>query len=298
MSSTLEFSQIDKSYGGASYALKDFSLEVKRGEFFGLLGANGAGKSSLIGMLAGIVSPTGGTIRICGFDLERDASHAKLQMGIMPQEFNFNVFETVFADLIYQAGFFGISRKRAKGRIEDLLKRVDLWNKRDAPIRTLSGGMKRRLMLARALLHEPEVVVLDEPTAGLDVESRRSMWELLTTLNQAGTTILLTTHYLEEAEHLCRRIGYLHQGKLMRVAPLHEWLDEIEGEIYVLTLSQPWLELERLHPFAARAEDSHTLEIPVSRKAGLAELMRLLNPAQCPRFEPAHKRKSLRDTTI
>lgn len=273
MSSALVFRNIDKSYGGLSMALKNFNLEIESGEFFGLLGANGAGKSSLIGMLAGIVTPSSGQITICGDDLMRHPSKAKLQMGIMPQEFNFNVFETLSADLTYQAGFFGMPRQRAKERMQELLERVDLWNKRDAPIRTLSGGMKRRLMLARALLHEPKVVILDEPTAGLDVESRRSMWELLTSLNRAGTTILLTTHYLEEAEHLCRRIGYLQKGNLVQVAPLHEWLEQIEGETYVLTLSEPWKDLDKLMPFKAKLEGEYTLEVSVSRKLSLTDLM-------------------------
>ncbi len=272
----LTFEGVSKSYRGGKRAVTNFSTSIERGEFFGLLGANGAGKSSLIGMLAGIVSPTSGAIRICGYDLEHQTSAARRCMGIVPQEVNFNVFERVENALISQAGFFGIDRVRAQKQSASLLKRLDLWDKRSVAIRTLSGGMKRRLMLARALMHDPEVLILDEPTAGLDVESRRSIWELLTSLNQKGMTILLTTHYLEEAEKLCQRIAYLHHGQLVRVASLSEWFKELDRETYILTLSTPWKDLEALAPFTARLDDPHTLEIEVPRKMGLLRLMEVL----------------------
>lgn len=282
MNPAIVFEGIDKIYRGGGRALSDFSATIERGEFFGLLGANGAGKSSLIGMLAGIVSPTSGSIRVCGYNLTAEGYRAKRHMGIVPQEINFNIFETVASDLIYQAGFYGVPRKRAILKVDELLDRLGLSAKRTAPIRALSGGMKRRLMLARALLHEPEVLILDEPTAGLDVEARRSLWELLVELNRGGTTILLTTHYLEEAEKLCQRIAYLHLGKLMRVAPLHEWFDELDRETYSLNLARPWDDLAALQPFAARIEDSHTLEVTVPRKVGVMRLMEVLVKAQVP----------------
>lgn len=276
MKSALVFEGVDKAYRGGKRALTNFSASIERGEFFGLLGANGAGKSSLIGMLSGTVTPTAGTIKICGYDLMRQPSSAKRCMGIVPQEVNFNVFDLVQSNLIYQAGFFGIPQSIAGKRCAHLLHRLDLWDKRDSAIRTLSGGMKRRLMLARALMHDPEVLILDEPTAGLDVESRRSMWQLLIDLNQKGTTILLTTHYLEEAEKLCNKIAYLHQGNLVRVAPLREWFEELDRETYVLTLSNTWSDLNALQPFTARLEDPHTLEVSVPRKVGLVRLMEML----------------------
>ena len=207
MTSALTVRNLTKTYKGGHQALKGVSLDVKQGDFFGLLGPNGAGKTTMIGIITSLINKTGGSVSIFGHDLEREPSIAKACLGLVPQEFNFNMFEPVIEVVANQAGYYGIERKKAFERAEKYLKHLDLWEKRRVMARNLSGGMKRRLMIARALVHEPRLLILDEPTAGVDIEIRRSMWVFLREINAAGTTIILTTHYLEEAESLCRNIA-------------------------------------------------------------------------------------------
>ena len=207
----LEIEQLRKTYAGGFEALKGISLQVKKGDFYALLGPNGAGKSTTIGIISSLVNKTSGTTKVFGYDIDTDLELAKQNLGLVPQEFNFNQFETVEQIVMQQAGYYGVSKVLAKERAEKYLKKLDLWEKRKERARNLSGGMKRRLMIARALMHEPQLLILDEPTAGVDIELRRSMWEFLKEINQEqGITIILTTHYLEEAEMLCRNIGIIN----------------------------------------------------------------------------------------
>lgn len=210
----LKIENLRKVYG-ENEALKGVSLTVPRGEFFALLGPNGAGKTTLIGIAAGLTLKTSGVVEICGASIDSDPDRAKSFIGLVPQEFNFNIFEKVLDIVVNQAGYYGITREKAIPKSEEILKQLGLWDKRNSPAQTLSGGMKRRLMIARALVHEPQVLLLDEPTAGVDVELRRGMWEFLTKLNAAGTTIVLTTHYLEEAEQLSRHVAIINKGTII-----------------------------------------------------------------------------------
>ncbi|MCO6411565.1 MAG: ABC transporter ATP-binding protein, partial [Thiogranum sp.] len=215
MAHALSIHNLTKTYANGFRALKGVSLEVEEGDFFALLGPNGAGKSTTIGIICSLVTKTSGTVQILGYDIDRDFASAKRQIGLVPQEFNFNVFEPVEEILVNQAGYFGIDRSTGFERAEVYLKQLGLWEKRRVQARELSGGMKRRLMIARALVHQPRLLILDEPTAGVDIEIRRSMWRFLRELNESGTTIILTTHYLEEAESLCRNIAIIDQGELL-----------------------------------------------------------------------------------
>ncbi|OUK32110.1 ABC transporter, partial [Enterococcus faecium] len=214
MANALEINNLKKIYGSGVEALRGIDLSVKEGDFYALLGPNGAGKSTTIGIITSLVNKTSGKVNVFGYDLDKDLVRAKQQIGLVPQEFNFNPFETVQQIVVNQAGYYGVSRKEAMKRSEKYLKQSNLWEKRNVRARMLSGGMKRRLMIARALMHEPRLLILDEPTAGVDIELRREMWEFLRELNENGTTIILTTHYLEEAEMLCRNIGIIQTGEL------------------------------------------------------------------------------------
>ena len=211
----LEISGLKKTYQGGVEALKGIDLTVRQGDFFALLGPNGAGKSTTIGVISSLVNKSAGKVKVFGYDIDSDLEQAKAQLGLVPQEFNFSQFEKVIQIVTHQAGFYGVPKAEAKIRAEKYLRQLDLWEKRDMPARTLSGGMKRRLMIARALMHEPKLLILDEPTAGVDIEIRRSMWGFLKDLNEQGVTIILTTHYLEEAEMLCRNIGIIDKGRLI-----------------------------------------------------------------------------------
>lgn len=215
MTYALELSQLTKTYPGGVKALKGIDLSVEDGDFYALLGPNGAGKSTTIGIISSLVNKTSGSVKVFGYDLEKQVVQAKQQLGLVPQEFNFNPFETVLQIVLNQAGYYGVTRSVAVQRAEQYLTQLDLWEKRDERARNLSGGMKRRLMIARALMHQPKLLILDEPTAGVDIELRRSMWTFLKNLNAQGTTIILTTHYLEEAEMLCRNIGIIQHGELV-----------------------------------------------------------------------------------
>lgn len=269
-----------KTYAGGVVALKSVDLQVEAGEFFALLGPNGAGKSTLIGILTGLVSKTSGRVEVFAEDLDRSPERVKAQLGVMTQEFNFNIFETCWNTLVFQAGYHGIARAEAELRAGRLLRDLELWDKRYQPVRNLSGGMKRRLMLARALVHDPRLLILDEPTAGLDIELRRSLWDYLRDKNQAGLTIILTTHYLEEAESLCRRVAIIDQGTILRDAPTRELLGQKKHQTFVL-------ELARQGPVPAddgqvqfREVDPLTLEVDVELSLGMNELFRRLDQAQ------------------
>ena len=238
MTYAIEISDLKKRYEGGFEALKGIDLKVKKGDFFALLGPNGAGKSTTIGILCSLVNKTSGRVSIFGTDIDEDFAGAKKHLGVVPQEFNFNVFETVFNVVVTQAGFYGISRSVAIQRAEKYLKQLDLWDKKDDQSRMLSGGMKRRLMIARALVHEPKVLILDEPTAGVDIELRRSMWEFIKTLNEQGTTIILTTHYLEEAEQLCRNIAIINDGEIVENTSVKALLKTLNQETFILDLDR------------------------------------------------------------
>ena len=236
MSEALVIEDLRKTYTGGTEALKGVSLTVSDGDFFALLGPNGAGKSTTIGILTGLVTKSSGRVNVYGNDIDAEPSAVKACLGVVPQEFNFNIFESVLNTVIFQAGYYGISRKEAMPRAEELLRALSLWEKRGDPGRTLSGGMKRRLMLARALINKPRLLILDEPTAGLDIELRRSLWDFLIDLNQKGTTIILTTHYLEEAENLCRHVAIIDEGKVLTNEPVADFVKKLEHQSMLFDL--------------------------------------------------------------
>jgi ABC-2 type transport system ATP-binding protein len=235
----LTLKALRKTYNNGFEALKGIDLTVEAGDFFALLGPNGAGKSTSIGIISSLVNKTSGSVHIFGHDLDHDTMAAKSCIGLVPQEFNFNVFEPVEEIIINQAGYYGIPRPLAKQRTEKYLKQLDLWDKRRSMARELSGGMKRRLMIARALVHNPKLLILDEPTAGVDIEIRRSMWEFLAEINAAGTTIILTTHYLEEAENMCRNIAIIDQGVIVEHSSMSVLLEKLQTETLVMHLRKP-----------------------------------------------------------
>jgi len=263
--SALRVRQLTKTYRGGFQALKGVDLTVDEGDFFALLGPNGAGKSTLIGIVTSLVTKTAGRVEVFGNDLDRDPEAVKSCLGLVPQEFNFNLFLPVIEVLLNQAGYYGIPRREARRRAEKYLRQLDLWDRRDTEMRRLSGGLKRRLMIARALVHEPRLLILDEPTAGVDIEIRRSMWDYLRELNRAGTTIILTTHYLEEAESLCRNIAIINHGEVTERAELGDMLARLRTETFVLNLKGRIAELPQLGGFVFEHLDDGTLEVEVTR---------------------------------
>jgi ABC-2 type transport system ATP-binding protein len=265
----LTIDKLTKTYKNGIQALKGIDLTVEEGDFFALLGPNGAGKTTLIGIVTSLVNKTGGTALVFGHDIDSDLERAKSCIGVVPQEINFNQFESVQKIVVNQAGFYGIERPLAKQRAEKYLKQLQLWERRNSTARSLSGGMKRRLMIARALMHEPKLLILDEPTAGVDIEIRRSMWEFLRNINDEGTTIILTTHYLEEAENLCRNIAIIDGGKIIERDSMAHVLRKLQTEIFVFNLRNPLLDLPHLPGFHATLSDSHTLEVEVSKNQSL-----------------------------
>ncbi|MDF9620727.1 ABC transporter ATP-binding protein [Pseudomonas entomophila] len=272
MSSALSIRQLTKTYGNGFQALKGIDLDVSEGDFFALLGPNGAGKSTTIGILSTLVNKTSGTVNVFGHDLDREPSALKRCLGVVPQEFNFNQFEKTFDIVVTQAGYYGIPPKLAKERAEQYLTQLGLWDKRDVQSRSLSGGMKRRLMIARALIHEPRLLILDEPTAGVDIELRRSMWSFLTELNQKGITIILTTHYLEEAEQLCRNIGIIDHGTIVENTSMRQLLGKLHVETFVLDLKHDLPAAPELHGYPCRLITPHTLEVQVEKDIGITAL--------------------------
>ncbi|HGS5558162.1 TPA: ABC transporter ATP-binding protein [Vibrio parahaemolyticus] len=265
----LEIEQLRKTYAGGFEALKGISLQVKKGDFYALLGPNGAGKSTTIGIISSLVNKTSGVAKVFGYDIETDLELAKQNLGLVPQEFNFNQFETVEQIVIQQAGYYGVSKILAKERAEKYLKKLDLWEKRKERARNLSGGMKRRLMIARALMHEPKLLILDEPTAGVDIELRRSMWDFLKEINQQqGITIILTTHYLEEAEMLCRNIGIINRGELIENTTMKALLSKLSVETFILDIETDG-EVPELNGVNRQSLIDGSLEIELDKSQGL-----------------------------
>jgi ABC-2 type transport system ATP-binding protein len=264
--------QLIKTYKNGRQALKGIDLEVEEGDFFALLGPNGAGKTTIIGIVTSLVNKTSGSVEVFGHDLDRELEVAKSCIGIVPQEINFNQFETVFTIVVNQAGFYGVDRPAAKERAETYLKQLQLWDRRNSIARSLSGGMKRRLMIARALMHQPRLLILDEPTAGVDIEVRRSMWEFLRNINDQGTTIILTTHYLEEAENLCRNVAIIDHGRIIERDSMPNVLRKLQKEIFVFNLAGALRAVPPLPGFQAVLSDDHTLEVEVSRGQNLNDI--------------------------
>ena len=275
MTVALNISGLKKTYKNGGEAVKGIDLKVNKGDFFALLGPNGAGKSTTIGVIASLVNKSQGKVEIFGHDIDTDLELAKSELGLVPQEFNFSMFETLNNILVTQAGYYGVPRKLAFERAEKYLKQLDLFDKKDMAARTLSGGMKRRLMIARALMHEPKVLILDEPTAGVDIELRRSMWEFLQELNEHGVTIILTTHYLEEAEMLCKNIAIIDKGTIVEDTSMKALLAKLDKETVILDLKQP-VKTVSLTDYDYRMTDDHTLEVDILKSQGLNNIFEQL----------------------
>ena len=273
----LEISDLRKVYSGGTEALKGISLKVKEGDFYALLGPNGAGKSSTIGIIGTLVTKTSGTVKIFDYDIDKNVSLAKSILGVVSQEINFSQFEKVIDIVSTQAGYYGIRSSIAKSKVKEMLKRLGLWDKRNDQARTLSGGYKRRLMIAKALIHEPKLLILDEPTAGVDIELRREMWEFLKEINNNGTTIILTTHYLEEAEQLCRNIGIIDHGEIIADTSMRDLLRKLDVQGFVLDLEKPLDELPNIDGFEIRLEDPYTLVTAVDKSKSINDLFGQLN---------------------
>ncbi len=272
MTVALSIKGLTKTYANDFTALKGIDLQVNQGDFFALLGPNGAGKSTTIGILSTLVNKSSGDVEVFGYNLDSEPHLLKRCIGVVPQEFNFNQFELCFNILVTQAGYYGIRRNEAKSRAEELLRKLELWDKRNTQTRQLSGGMKRRLMIARALMHKPRLLILDEPTAGVDIEMRRSMWQFLTELNSQGTTIILTTHYLEEAEQLCRNIAIIDHGQIVEHTSMRALLAKLHVETFILDLKQPLTVEIELEGYSYLQLDERTLEVQVDKSMGITGL--------------------------
>lgn len=268
----LDVKNLTKTYPNGVQALKGINLQVEKGDFFALLGPNGAGKSTLIGIISSLVNATSGDASVFGVSVTQERSRAMSMIGLVPQEVNFNQFERPIDIVINQAGYYGIPRKVARERAEKYLSQLQLWEKHNDLSRNLSGGMKRRLMIARAMMNEPELLILDEPTAGVDIEIRRSMWQFVRAINEAGTTVILTTHYLEEAEELCRNIAIIDQGNIIQNTTMKSLLAQLDIETFVLDLKQPLTEVPDLEGYVLRQRDETTLEVDVPKASALNRL--------------------------
>lgn len=285
MTAALSIQGLEKVYGNGFKALKGIDLTVQRGDFFALLGPNGAGKSTTLGIVSSLVQKTSGSVSIMGHDLVTDTFAAKQCLGVVPQEFNFNQFEKVYDVVITQAGYYGLTGKQVASHAEVLLKALDLWDKRDECSRMLSGGMKRRLMIARALIHKPQILILDEPTAGVDIELRRSMWEFMKALNEEGTTIILTTHYLEEAEQLCKNIAIINDGEIVTNTSIKALLSQLKTETFVLDVEGDLASLSALGSLPQMADyqivkvDDDHIEVTVDKGQGLNDIFSALTAA-------------------
>ena len=277
MSYALESDNLKKIYSGGTEALKGISLKVNEGDFYALLGPNGAGKSSTIGIIGTLVTKSSGNVKIFGIDLDENVAQAKSMLGVVSQEINFSQFEKVLDIVTTQAGFYGIKKSIAQPKVEKMLKRLGLWDKRHDQARTLSGGFKRRLMIAKALIHEPKLLILDEPTAGVDIELRREMWDFLKEINSNGTTIILTTHYLEEAEQLCRNIGIIDHGEIVVDTSMKELLRKLDVQGFVLDLEDPLKEVPTIKDYSLRLEDPLTLIAAVNKEKSINNLFDELN---------------------
>ncbi|WP_111640448.1 ABC transporter ATP-binding protein [Marinimicrobium alkaliphilum] len=269
MTAALAIKNLHKVYGNDFVALQGISLEVQPGDFFALLGPNGAGKSTTIGVICSLVRKTSGEVSIFGKDIDQDFSGAKKFLGVVPQEFNFSQFEKVEDILMQQAGFYGLPPAKARIQVDKYLKRLSLWDKRSQPARMLSGGMKRRLMIARALVHEPKLLILDEPTAGVDIELRRSMWDFLREINAAGTTIILTTHYLEEAESLCRNVAIIDEGRIIKNTGVRSLLQELNKEVFVFDAAEPLAQPPALEGLPVKQVDERCFEVEIEKGQSL-----------------------------
>ena len=272
MTHALEIRGLKKVYSNGFEALKGIDLAVEQGDFFALLGPNGAGKSTTIGIITSLVNRTAGSVKVFGNDLERDSMRVKRDLGLVPQEFNFNMFEPLEEIVTNQAGYYGVELAIAKERAEESLKKLGLWEKRHEIARSLSGGMKRRLMIARALVHDPKLLILDEPTAGVDIELRRSMWQYLREVNQRGTTIILTTHYLEEAEQLCRNVAIIDHGQIVENTSIKTLLSKLDRETMILDLSKAQEKPIHIDGYPTTWVDKHTIEVEVHRQNGINRL--------------------------
>lgn len=273
----LSIKQLTKTYKGGFQAVKGIDLVIEQGDFFALLGPNGAGKSTTINVLCSLVEKTSGDVEIFGTSIDKDFVKAKSYLGVVPQEFNFYVFEKVINVVVNQAGYYGVPRKIALERAEKYLKQLGLWEKRHNSARSLSGGMKRRLMIARALMHEPKLLILDEPTAGVDIELRRSMWQFLKDINEQGITIILTTHYLEEAEYLCKKIAIINDGEIVENTTMQNLLRRLDQETFILDVAKPLAQNLDLKPFSTRVTGELSLEIDLKRGAHLNEFFSALD---------------------
>jgi ABC-2 type transport system ATP-binding protein len=294
----LQLTQLKKVYANGFAALKGIDLTVEQGDFFALLGPNGAGKSTTIGIISSLVTKTSGSVKVFGYDLDTQLNQAKKCLGLVPQEFNFSQFETPQQIVVNQAGYYGIPRRQATQRAEQVLNQLGLWDKRDQPSRNLSGGMKRRLMIARALMHQPKLLILDEPTAGVDIELRRSMWEFLTELNATGTTIVLTTHYLEEAESLCRNIAIIDRGQIIENTSKKALLAKLDMETFVLDI-KPWQgSLPVIEGMTLRQMDDSTLEVDVMRSDSINDLFIKLDSLGIKVFSMRNKANRLEELFV
>jgi len=273
----LEIRDLRKIYRNGVAALKGIALTVEEGDFFALLGPNGAGKSTTIGIVSSLVNKTAGAVRVFGLDIDTHLAAAKSHVGLVPQEINFSLFETVLEIVVNQAGYYGVRRTLARERAEKYLNKLGLWERRHDRSRTLSGGLKRRLMIARALLHEPRLLILDEPTAGVDIELRRSLWDFLREINADGTTIILTTHYLEEAESLCRDIAIIDKGEIIENTTMKSLLAKLNVETFIFDLRQPLAELPVLQQFTLQRIDETTLSVEIARSQSINELFAQLS---------------------
>ena len=276
----LEIAGLKKTYANGHEALKGIDLSVTQGDFFALLGPNGAGKSTAIGIICSLVNASGGSVKVFGRDLERERNQCKMLIGVVPQEINFNIFESPRNILITQAGYYGIPRTEASARTDEYLQLLDLWDKRDAAAREMSGGMKRRLMIARALVHRPNLLILDEPTAGVDIEIRRSMWTFLEEINRQGTTIILTTHYLEEAETLCRNVAIIDHGEIVEQGEVSELLSRSKVQSFVLDLKEPLAQAPQLNGYTVVSCEQARLDIEVTDGQSMNDLFRQLAEQQ------------------
>ena len=273
----LEIQALEKVYASGVKALKGINLSVRKGDFFALLGPNGAGKSSTIGIISSLVTKTSGTVKIFGIDIDKDFNEAKRQIGVVAQEINFSPFEKVRDIVLTQAGYYGLSKREAILRGDKVLKSLGLWDKRDEQSRNLSGGLKRRLMIAKAMIHEPKLLILDEPTAGVDIELRRGMWNLISKLNDDGTTIILTTHYLEEAEQLCRNIAIIDHGEIVENTSMKELLAKLDVQSFVIDLEYPIESAPELSHFTFKLQDPSTLIVAIDKQQTMNNLFTELN---------------------
>jgi ABC-2 type transport system ATP-binding protein len=277
MELALEIEGLRKTYGNGTEALRGIDLQVRRGDFFALLGPNGAGKSTAIGIICSLINKTAGTVRVFGHDLDTELEAAKSCIGLVPQEQNFNQFEPVEEIVINQGGYYGIDRRTATQRAEQYLRQLGLWEKRRQMARELSGGMKRRLMIARALVHEPKLLILDEPTAGVDIEIRRSMWQFMRRINEQGTTIILTTHYLEEAENLCKHIAIINNGMTVENTDMKALLMRLHVETFILNLKAPLNEAPHIPDYDITQLDESTLSVDITKEQSINDLFEALS---------------------